>query len=72
MLVRLICRRDAVTFTPKSLITEEQAYEQFGEPSNGATASRFREHLWKFRNTSPERAKMEHAILESAQRYKYC
>jgi hypothetical protein len=71
LLVRLICRRDAKTFLPKSLFTEDQARAEFGEPTNGATASNYRGHMWKFRNTSPERAKMEHAILEAAQRYHF-
>lgn len=71
VLVRLICRRDA-NFYPKSLITERQAKELFGDPSNGATASNYRMHLWKFRNTSPQRAKIEHEIMEAAQRYRYC
>lgn len=71
MLIRLICRRDAVTFMPKSLFTEEQAWKEFGFPTNGATASKYREHLWKFRNTSPEQAKLEHALMEAAQKYRY-
>jgi hypothetical protein len=71
LLVRFICRRDAKTFMPRSLFTEEQALAAFGPPSNGATASNYRGHMWKFRNTSPERAKMEHQILEAAQRYHF-
>lgn len=72
MLIRLICRRDGKTFKPRSLITEQQAYEEFGFPTNGATASKFREHLFKFRNTSPDQARLEHQVLEAAHRYRYC
>jgi hypothetical protein len=71
-LIRLICRRDAKTFVPKSLITEQQAQELFGDPTNGPTASNYRMHLYRFRNTTPERAKMEHELMEAAQRYQYC
>jgi hypothetical protein len=72
ILIRLICRRDAKTFVPKSLITEQQAQELFGDPTNGPTASNYRMHLYRFRNTTPERAKMEHELMEAAQRYQYC
>lgn len=72
MLIRMICRRDAKTFMPKSLFNEEQAREVFGDPTNGPTASNYRMHLYKFRNTSPEQARMEHQILETSQRYQYC
>lgn len=71
VLVRLICRRD-VNFYPRSIITEQQAFNEFGYPTQGDTASNYRKHLWKFRNTSPERAKMEWQIMEAAQRYRYC
>lgn len=72
MLIRMICRRDAQTFMPKSLFTEDAAYAEFGAPSNGETASNYRMHLYKFRNTSPEQAKLEHALMEAAQKYRYC
>lgn len=71
VLIRMITRRDATTFIPCSLFTEEQAWALFGAPTNGDTATKWREHLYKFRNTSPDRAKMEHEILEKAQRYRY-
>lgn len=32
------------------VITEAHAVEQFGEPTNGATASEYRRQLWEFRN----------------------
>lgn len=71
-LIRMICRRDVKTFMPKSLFTEDAAYREFGSPSNGSTASNYRMHLYKFRNTSPEQARAEHALVEAAQKYKYC
>lgn len=70
-LLSLICRRDAKTFLPKSLITEDQAYETFGYPTNGETASNFRRGLWKFRNTSPEQARLEYQLMQAAQKYRY-
>ena len=69
LLLRLICRRNAETFSPCSIITEDQAYVSFGYPSNGPTASNFRRHLHQFRNTSPERAKLNHEIMQAAQKY---
>lgn len=71
VLIRMITRRDPVTFVPRSLFTEEQAWELFGAPTNGDTATKWREHLYKFRNTSPDRAKLNHEILEKARRYSY-
>ena len=38
-----------------SIITEEQAHEVFGAPSNGVTASNYRRQLQDFRNAAPER-----------------
>lgn len=72
MIVRCVCRRDAKTFVPVSLFTEDDAYNVFGYPSNGPTASKFRYHMWKFRNTTPEQAKLEHLLMEAAQKYRYC
>lgn len=69
VLARLICRRDQQTFIPTSVITEEQAFSEFGYPTNGPTASNFRATLHKFRNTSPERAKMDYEIMQAAQKY---
>ena len=37
-----------------SIITEEQAHEVFGYPSNGITASNYRRQLYDFRNAAPE------------------
>ena len=37
-----------------SIITEEQAHEVFGPPSNGITASNYRRQLYDFRNAAPE------------------
>ena len=71
VLIRMITRREPETFIPCSLFSEEQAWELFGSPTNGDTASKWREHLYKFRNTSPEQAKIQHEILEKAQRYRY-
>jgi hypothetical protein len=70
-IMRMICRRDKVTFFPKSLFSEERAYEEFGFPTQGNTSYNFRANLWKFRNTSPDMAKLEHALQELAQKYKY-
>lgn len=72
MLIRMICRRDSATFTPKSLFTEDAARKEFGDPTNGETANNYRKYLWKFRNTSPEQAKLEHELMEAAQKYRYC
>jgi hypothetical protein len=69
-LLHLICRRDVKTFQPKSIITEEQATEAFGFPSNGPTASEFRRQLWHFRNTSPERARLEYQLMQAANKYR--
>jgi len=68
----LMTLREEGTFIPKPLFTEEQAREVFGDPTNGPTASNFRMHLYKFRNTSPAQAKLEHEIIEAAQKYRYC
>ena len=38
-----------------SIITEEQAHAAFGEPTNGITASNYRQQLFAFRNAHPER-----------------
>jgi hypothetical protein len=38
-----------------SIITEEQAHDVFGAPSNGITASSYRRQLYDFRNAVPER-----------------
>lgn len=38
------------TGKPLKVITEEQALEAFGYPSNGDTASLYRKALWEFRN----------------------
>ena len=70
-LMRMMCRREAATFMPRPLFTEEAAMEEFGHPTNGETASRYRQHLWKFRNTSPEQARLEHQLMEAAQKYRY-
>lgn len=72
VLMNLICRREERTYLPCSIITEQQVQELFGNPTNGETASKFRERLWKFRNTSPEQAKLEHQLMEAAQKYRYC
>lgn len=72
VLLNLICRREEGTFIPCSVITEQQAYELFGNPTNGETANNYRERLYKFRNTSPEQAKLEHDILQAARNYRYC
>jgi len=69
VLQRMICRRDMTTFVPTSVVTEEQALAEFGYPTNGPTSSNYREALYKFRNTSPERAKLQHEIMQSAQKY---
>lgn len=37
-----------------SIITEEQAHDVFGAPSNGITASSYRRQLYDFRNAAPE------------------
>lgn len=71
-LLRMICRRDSVTFAPKSLFSEEQAYSEFGAPTQGETASNFRMYLHKFRNTSPERARLDQKMLEAYQNYQFC
>jgi hypothetical protein len=70
-LVRMICRRDARTFLPKSLFSEDAALAEFGSPTNGLTASKYREHMWKWRNTSPDQARSEHATMEAMQRHRY-
>lgn len=72
VLMNLICRREEGSFLPCSVITEQQVYDLFGSPTNGETASKFRERLWKFRNTSPEQAKLEHELMEAARKYRYC
>jgi len=71
LLLRMICRRHPETFAPTSLFTEEQALAEFGLPSNGETASEYRRQLYEFRNTSPERAKLDHEILQKAQNYTF-
>lgn len=71
LLLRMILRRDAKTFIPKSLFSEEDALREFGPPSNGPTASNYRMQLWQFRNTSPEQAKLEHELMQFAQKYNY-
>ena len=70
-IMRMIVRRDSKTFFPRSLFTEQQAHAEFGTPTNGQTASNYRETLYRFRNTSPERAKIDHQIREAAQKYRY-
>lgn len=35
---------------PTSIISEQQALEVFGHPTNGPTASNYRRQLWEFRN----------------------
>jgi hypothetical protein len=37
-----------------SIITEEQAIQAFGHPTQGATASAYRQQLYNFRNPKPE------------------
>lgn len=37
-----------------SIVTEEQAHNVFGAPSNGITASNYRRQLYEFRNAVPE------------------
>lgn len=71
VLIRMITRRRAHTFLPASLFTEEQAWAEFGYPTNGNTASKYREHLFKFRNTSPERARMDWEVMQKAQQHRY-
>lgn len=46
-----------------SLITEAQALEAFGHPTNGATASAYRQQLYEFRNAASE---VEHPQDEEA------
>lgn len=70
-LLNMIDRRDSKTFFPKSLFGEYDALNVFGQPTNGATASNYRERLWRFRNTSPDRAKQNFQILEAQQKYRY-
>ena len=70
-IMRMICRRDARTFFPRSLFSEVQAHAEFGHPTNGQTASNYREALYTFRNTSPERARLNHEIQQAAQKYRY-
>lgn len=72
LLLRMICRRDSVTFVPKSLFTEDAAEREFGSPSSGETSSYYRMYLHQFRNTTPEQAKLEHQLMQLAQKYKYC
>ena len=69
LLIRMMCRRDSKTFVPKSLFTEQQVLEIFGVPTNGETASKYREHLYKFRNTSPGRAKLQYEIAQKMAEY---
>lgn len=69
LLIRMLCRRDSITFQPKSLFTEQQLLDEFGPPTNGETASKYREHLYNFRNTSPSRAKLQHQILQKMRQY---
>lgn len=71
LLMRLMTRRAAKTFMPRPLFSESAAHAEFGAPTNGRTASNYREVLYTFRNTSPERAKLNHQILEAAQKYQY-
>lgn len=44
--------RAVITKIRAPIITEEQAYQHFGYPTNGATASNFREALYAWRNGS--------------------
>jgi len=49
ILLRMIARKDA-RGRPASIISERQAEEAFGWPTNGPTASNYRRQLWNFRN----------------------
>jgi hypothetical protein len=49
LLLRLICLKDEFG-TRRPILTEQQANEHFGYPSNGQTASNYRAHLWRYRH----------------------
>jgi hypothetical protein len=70
-LLNMICRRDPQTFYPKSVLTEEQAQEEFGFPTNGNTASNYRERLYRFRNQTPEAARQQWLTAQAMQKYRY-